>query len=72
MGGSVYVCSLDISQTRGGRENNGIKPQKETNRMPGVRIVTAEIKTCQREKCALCLCLCACKLERKQRVMMIR
>ncbi len=66
MGGSVYVCSLGISQTCGGGE--GLKPKRDTNRMPGVTIVAAEIKTCLREKRALCLCWCACELERKQRM----
>lgn len=65
----AYLCSLGISQTCGGREGTEcIKWRRETDRMPGVRIVTEKIETRQREKCALRLCLCECKSERMQRM----
>lgn len=66
MGGSVYLCSLDISQTCGGRRGaKHTKPWRETNRMPGVRIATAKKLKHASVKSVpanLLLCLCACKI----------
>lgn len=48
VGESLYLCALGISQTCGGRQRmKNIRQQRETNTMPGVRKMAAQMKTCQ-------------------------
>ena len=67
VGGSVYVCSLGISQTCGGREDRSswscVGRQTQCQEGEQCKIKT---KTCQREKCFALLVFVLEQLERER------